>query len=97
MHHSMSFRENHHSKDYSHAGVNFINVLRAPFIRTDPKSTNKTDSLTVFLVLLGSVRVKASPKTLMESNAGRRRSEQIESGYHRTGIPESGEKIILKY
>ncbi len=35
-------------------GVNFINILRMPFMRSDPKSAKKTDSLTVFFVLLGS-------------------------------------------
>jgi len=43
-------------------GVNFINVLQAVFTGTDPKSAKKTDKSTVFFVLLGSVRVKASNK-----------------------------------
>jgi len=38
-------------------GVNFINVLWAAFTWADPKSAKKTDSLTVFFVLLGSARV----------------------------------------
>jgi len=40
-------------------GVNFTNILRAAFMCADPKSLNKTDSLTVSFVLLGSLRVKA--------------------------------------
>ncbi len=30
-------------------GVNFINVTRAAFAHTDPKSVKKTDNMTVFL------------------------------------------------
>ncbi len=33
------------------AGVNFINVLWAALTRADPKSTKKTDNLTVFLCI----------------------------------------------
>jgi len=36
-------------------GVNFINILRAAFVRPDPESAKKTDNLTVFFALLGSV------------------------------------------
>jgi len=32
-------------------GVNFTNVLRAAFMRSDPKSAKKTDNWTVFLRL----------------------------------------------
>jgi len=46
--------------------VNFINILRAAFARTDPKSTKKTYSLTIFFLLLGSVRVKTACRTLMK-------------------------------
>ncbi len=34
--------------------------------RVDPKSTKKTDDLTIFFVLLRYVRVKSAPKTLMK-------------------------------
>ena len=40
----------------------FTNVLYKAFRHTDPKSTKKTDSLTVFLVLLGSAHIKAARK-----------------------------------
>jgi len=36
------------------SGVDFTNILLEAFTRTDPKSTNKNDSLTVFFALLGS-------------------------------------------
>ena len=52
------------------SGVNFIKVLHAAFARTDPKSEKKTDSLTVFFVLLGSTQVKAACKTLMNLTPG---------------------------
>jgi len=35
-------------------GVNFINILQAAFVSTDPQSIKKTDNLTVFFTLLGS-------------------------------------------
>jgi len=31
---------------------NFINILQAGFVRTDPESVKKTDNLTDFFVLL---------------------------------------------
>ncbi len=37
------------------SSVNFINILREAFACADPKSAKKTDSSTVFFVLLGSV------------------------------------------
>jgi hypothetical protein len=36
-------------------------------MRKDPKSTKKTDNLTVFFVLLGSARVKALNRMLVKS------------------------------
>ena len=47
--------------------VNFINVFQAAFVSADPKSTKKTDNLSVFFALLGSARVKAARGTLMKS------------------------------
>jgi len=47
-------------------GVNFTNILCAAFTRADPKSTKKTDDFTVFFVLLGSARVKASFEMLVK-------------------------------
>jgi hypothetical protein len=47
-------------------GVNFINISRAAFTRIDPKSTKKTNNLTVFFVLFGSAFVKTSHKTLVK-------------------------------
>jgi len=40
-------------------GVDYTIILWTAFMWTDPKSTKKTDSLTVFFTLLGSERVKA--------------------------------------
>jgi len=51
-------------------GANFINVLQAGFIRANPESAKKTDDLTVFFVLLGSVSVKAAHKMLVISTPG---------------------------
>jgi len=51
--------------------VNFINILRAAFTRADPKSTKKTDDLTVFFALSGSAHVKAGRWTLMKLTPGR--------------------------
>jgi len=47
--------------------VNFVNVLQAAFAHKDPKSTIKTDNLTVFFVLSGSARLKAARRMLMKS------------------------------
>jgi len=47
-------------------GVNFNNVLQAPFACTDPKSAKKTDNLTVFFALSKSVRIKADGRTLVK-------------------------------
>ena len=48
------------------AGVNFINILRLAFMCADPKSAKKIDNLTVFFVLSGSARVKATQIMLMK-------------------------------
>ncbi len=45
-------------------GINFINILREAFTHKDPKSTTKTDNLTVFFVYFGSVRIKSFTKTV---------------------------------
>jgi len=52
----------------SSSWVNFINILRKAFMRTDPKSAKKTESLTVFFALLGSACVKTTQKKLMKLN-----------------------------
>jgi len=49
-------------------GVNFINVLWAAFMPSDPESAKKTDNFTVFFALLGSAHVKAVCKLLVKSN-----------------------------
>ena len=41
-------------------GVNFTNILRAAFMRTEPKSAKKTVNLSSFFALLGSAGVKAA-------------------------------------
>ncbi len=40
-------------------GVNFTNILHTAFTCADLKSAKKTDDLTVFFALLGSVCLKA--------------------------------------
>jgi len=47
-------------------GVNYINILHADLTRADPKSTKKTDNLTVFFTHFGSERVKAARGMLMK-------------------------------
>jgi len=47
--------------------VNFINILRAAFMCTDPKSAKRTDDLIVIFVLSGSACVKAVCKMLLKS------------------------------
>jgi len=49
---------------------NVNNILRAAFTRADPKSAKKTDDLTVFFALLGSVRSKAAGNTVMKLTPG---------------------------
>jgi len=53
-------------KNWIVPGVNFINILRATFVRADPKSAKKTDNLTAFFAVLGYVSVKAALRTLMK-------------------------------
>jgi len=50
-------------------GVNFINLLRAAFVRADPKSAKKIYSLTVFFGHSGSSSVKAAGRTLIKLTA----------------------------
>jgi len=38
--------------------VNFINIQQAAYAHADPKSVKKTDNLTVFFALSGSMRAK---------------------------------------
>jgi hypothetical protein len=45
--------------------VNFTNILRKAFTLADPKS-EKTDSLTAFFALLGTVGILALHKMLMK-------------------------------
>jgi hypothetical protein len=39
---------------FEKSGVNFTNIFRVAFMRPDPKSVKKIDSLTIFFALLGS-------------------------------------------
>ena len=49
-------------------GVNFINILRAAFVRADPKSAKKTVQSISFFVILLSAHVKAVHKNIGEIN-----------------------------
>jgi hypothetical protein len=51
----------------SSPGVNVINILSGPFTNADTKSAKKTDGLTVFFALLGSVHVKVARRMLVKS------------------------------
>jgi len=46
--------------------VNFINILGAAFICTDPNSAKNTVKLSLYFALLGSLLVIAALKTLMK-------------------------------
>jgi len=46
--------------------VNFTNILCKAFHAQIPKAQKKTESLTVFFALLGSVLVKAARKILVK-------------------------------
>jgi len=48
------------------SGVNFTNILKAALLDLIPKAQKNAVKPSVFLVLLGSGRVKASSKTLMK-------------------------------
>jgi len=50
--------------------VNFINVIRAAFARSDPESAKKTVKLSVFFALLGSDCTKAAPGMLIKLTPG---------------------------
>ena len=47
-------------------GDNFTNILRAAFMRTDPKSATKGSQLKQLFALFGSVPVKAARKHVDE-------------------------------
>jgi hypothetical protein len=55
---------------FGQTGVNFVNVLRAAFACADPESAKKTDNLTSFFALKGSVCVKAAHRMLMKLTPG---------------------------
>jgi len=48
----------------------FINILRAAFMRADPKSAKSTVKPSVFFALLEYAHVKASIKMLVKSTPG---------------------------
>jgi len=52
-------------------GVNFTNDLCAAFMWAYPESAKKSENLTAFFALSGSVRAKAAHRTLMKLSAGR--------------------------
>jgi hypothetical protein len=47
------------------SSVNFINVLQAAFMHTDPKSVKKDIQVVSFFTLLGSALVKAARRKLL--------------------------------
>ncbi len=55
---------------YVPTGVNFTNIIQAAFTHADPEQAKKTDNLTVFFMLLGSLGIKALLKTLMKKTPG---------------------------
>jgi len=50
--------------------ISSCNILRVAFASADHKSTEKTDNLTVFFVLSGSVRTKAARRALIKLTSG---------------------------
>ncbi len=63
--HAFSFYHAIHGKQSKRPGLNFINILRTAFTLADPKSVKDTDDLNVFFMLLGSKRIKAVCRTLV--------------------------------
>jgi len=51
---------------FSPAGVNFINILQAAFMRTDHESPKKTFKSAVSFSLLGHMIIKAARKMFMK-------------------------------
>jgi len=51
-------------------GVNFTYILQVAFTHADPERAKKTDNLTVFFMLLGSLGIKALLKTLKKMAPG---------------------------
>ncbi len=58
-------------------GVNFINILQSAFMCSDPESAKKTDGLTVFFVLLGSLCIKVARKMLVKLTPGGPQVDQV--------------------
>jgi len=52
------------------AGVNFIHILRALYMRQDPESAKKTVKLSIFFALSGSACTKGARRTLMKLAPG---------------------------
>ncbi len=48
----------------------FINILQAAFMCSDPECTKRFDNLTVFFALLGSAHVKAALKIFAKLTLG---------------------------
>jgi len=56
--------------DQSTSGVNFTNILCATYTRAIPKAQKKTEGLTIFFALLGSLHVKAARNNLVKLTPG---------------------------
>ena len=59
------------------SGVNFTNILRAAFMRKDPKSAKKLLNLTFFFALLGSAHVKDACKMLVKLTPDVKRTKNV--------------------
>ena len=53
---------------WNRPGVDITNILRAAFMRADPKTAKKTVKLSGFIALLGSARVKDARRMLVKSS-----------------------------
>ncbi len=77
------------------ASVNFTNVLRAAFLRKDPKSVKRLECL---FLLLGSLRAKASHKMLVKltpvKSEEEEREREREKGMGEDGVEFSGLNLI---
>ncbi len=58
-----------------------VNILLAAFARADPKSTKKTDNLTIFVAHLGFVCVKAAHRMLVKWTPDFDKSQHFTSSF----------------
>jgi len=76
------------------SGLNFTNTFTLSYYARRSRKSKKTDDLTVFFTLLGSVRIKAVRRTLMKLSpgrikAGRKHVDEIDNNSLSLALPPS--------